>query len=51
VILAFGCLIRSSEKKDLLEWGREEEVSYRIRAIAVAKVGRSQDLADWRYKY
>jgi hypothetical protein len=34
VILAFGCLIRSSEMKDLEEWG-EEEVGYRIRAIAV----------------
>jgi hypothetical protein len=51
VILTFGCLIRSSEMKDLEEWGRQEEVSYRIRAIAVADVGRFQDFAGWRYKH
>jgi hypothetical protein len=51
VILAFGCLIRSSEMKDLGEWGRQEEVGYRTRAIAVAEVGRFQDLADWRYEH
>jgi hypothetical protein len=51
VILAFGSLIRSSEMKDLEEWGREGEVGYRIRAIAVVEAGRFQDLADWRYKH
>jgi hypothetical protein len=51
VILAFDCLIRSSEMKDLEERGREEEVGYGIRAIAVAEVGRFKDLADWRYEH